>query len=99
MPVAPAASSPGHLSTVALVRAGWTVDVEVIWVKSEPEYFCEWGWTGDTLICPSRQTQSGCSGQGDLIRVVDAINSICMVPAVGHLNVRPGTGAIASARL
>jgi hypothetical protein len=27
---------------------GTAVDVEVIWVKSEPEYFCEWGWT---LIC------------------------------------------------
>jgi hypothetical protein len=22
------------------------MDVEVIWLKSEPEYFCEKGWTG-----------------------------------------------------
>jgi hypothetical protein len=28
-------------------------DEEVIWVKSEPEYFCGWGWTGKSLICPS----------------------------------------------
>jgi hypothetical protein len=30
-------------------------DEEVIWVKSEPKYFCEGGWTGDTLICPVGQ--------------------------------------------
>jgi hypothetical protein len=28
-------------------------DVEVIWVKREPEYFCEGGWTAKPLICPS----------------------------------------------
>jgi hypothetical protein len=28
------------------VWAGMAGDIEVIWVKSEPEYFCEQGWTG-----------------------------------------------------
>jgi hypothetical protein len=23
----------------------------VIWVKREPEYFCEGGWTGESVIC------------------------------------------------
>jgi hypothetical protein len=27
-------------------------DVQVICVKSEPEYFCERGWTCDSAICP-----------------------------------------------
>jgi hypothetical protein len=29
------------------------VDVEVIWVKSEPEYFLRMGLDTDFLICPS----------------------------------------------
>jgi len=33
-------------------------DEEVIWVKSEPEYFCKGGWTDAWVICPSRQNQS-----------------------------------------
>jgi len=28
-------------------------DVKVIWLKRKPKYFCEWGWTGQPLICPS----------------------------------------------
>jgi hypothetical protein len=27
--------------------------VDVIWVKREREYFCEEGWTGGWVICPS----------------------------------------------
>jgi hypothetical protein len=27
--------------------------MQVIWVKSEPEYFCAGDWTGKALICPS----------------------------------------------
>jgi hypothetical protein len=34
-------------------------DVEVICVKSEPEYFCEEGWTGMPLICPSGRRFTG----------------------------------------
>jgi hypothetical protein len=26
---------------------------KVIWVFGKPEYFCEKGWTGKSLICPS----------------------------------------------
>jgi hypothetical protein len=26
---------------------------QVIWVKSEPEYFCRMGWTGVSVICPT----------------------------------------------
>jgi hypothetical protein len=29
------------------------MDVEVIWVESEQEYFCERGWTGDSQKSPS----------------------------------------------
>jgi hypothetical protein len=32
---------------------GMARDVEVIWVKSEPEYFRPKGWTGDSPICPA----------------------------------------------
>jgi hypothetical protein len=32
-------------------------DEEVICVKSEPEYFCEGGWTGGSLICVVGQNQ------------------------------------------
>jgi hypothetical protein len=31
------------------------MDVEVIWVKSEPEYFCERGWT--LICCFARRAQ------------------------------------------
>jgi hypothetical protein len=27
-------------------------DMQVICARSEPEYFCEGGWTGVSLICP-----------------------------------------------
>jgi hypothetical protein len=30
------------------------IDKQVIWVRSEPEYFCKEGWTGVSVICPSR---------------------------------------------
>ena len=35
------------------VWAGMANDIEVIWVKREPEYFCEEDWTGVSVICPS----------------------------------------------
>jgi hypothetical protein len=28
-------------------------DIKVIWVKREGKYFCKWGWTANSLICPS----------------------------------------------
>ena len=36
-----------------LCEGGMTMDVEVIWVRSEQEYFCERGWTCNSMICPS----------------------------------------------
>jgi hypothetical protein len=36
-----------------LLRGRDAVDVKVIWVKSEPEYFCEEGWTDKWVICPT----------------------------------------------
>jgi hypothetical protein len=27
--------------------------LKVIWVRREAKYFCKWGWTGNSLICPS----------------------------------------------
>src|ERR1700735_3447476 len=40
---------------------GIAMDVEVIWLRSEPEYFCKRGWTGESAICPSgtRNQRSG----------------------------------------
>jgi len=29
-----------------LFRGGTAVDIEVIWVRTEQEYFCKGGWTG-----------------------------------------------------
>jgi hypothetical protein len=26
---------------------------ELIWVRREQKYFCKWGWTANSLICPS----------------------------------------------
>ena len=31
--------------------------IQVIWVKSEPKYFCKQGWTCDLAICPSGNRQ------------------------------------------
>jgi hypothetical protein len=31
------------------------MDTEVIWVGPETKYFCNWGWTGNSLICRSGQ--------------------------------------------
>jgi hypothetical protein len=32
-------------------------DEEVIWVKSEPKYFCKGGWTGVSVICLDGRNQ------------------------------------------
>jgi hypothetical protein len=32
-------------------------DMQVIWVRSEPEYFYRRGWTGGSVICPSGNLQ------------------------------------------
>src|ERR1700682_3998948 len=32
---------------------GTAGDIEVIWVRREGKYFCKWGWTVNSLICPS----------------------------------------------
>ena len=37
-------------------KDGTAVDVKVIWFKSEPEYFCEWGWT--PICCFARRAKS-----------------------------------------
>jgi hypothetical protein len=34
-------------------------DVQVIWVKSEPEYFCRTGWTYHSVICPAGNPARG----------------------------------------
>jgi hypothetical protein len=28
-------------------------DIGLIWGSAEAEYFCDWGWTGILLICPT----------------------------------------------
>jgi hypothetical protein len=42
-------------------------DEEVIWVKSEPKYFCEGGWTCDSQKSPSGSS-SRYSGMRHLAR-------------------------------
>ncbi len=53
----PRPSHPASTSVTIAKRPccedGMGRDVEVIWVGSEPEYFCERGWTGISVICPS----------------------------------------------
>jgi hypothetical protein len=56
--VAPSASIASLPTFVTIAKrpfvwAGMAMDIEVIWVKWEREYFCEGGWTGKPLICPS----------------------------------------------
>jgi hypothetical protein len=40
------------------------MDVEVICVKRKPEYFCEKGWTGGSVICPSGLGKNSFYGNG-----------------------------------
>jgi hypothetical protein len=52
---------------------GWDAsDLEVIWVKREPEYFYRRGWTDKWVICPSRQNQPT-SGTAKKIFSLDSI--------------------------
>jgi hypothetical protein len=32
---------------------GTAMDIDLIWVCGEAEYFCKWDWTANSLICPS----------------------------------------------
>src|SRR6202158_1963570 len=34
---------------------GTAGDIDLIWVRREGKYFCKWGWTVNSLICPSGQ--------------------------------------------
>jgi hypothetical protein len=43
------------------VWAGMAKDIDVIWVRSEPEYFCEEDWTREPVICPSGSAHSSLS--------------------------------------
>jgi hypothetical protein len=35
---------------------------KVIWSNREAKYFCERGWTGKSLICPTSKNTSGSAG-------------------------------------
>src|SRR6202158_5711818 len=44
---------------------GTVSDILLIWVRRKQKYFCKWGWTVNSLICPSRlgkysQRRAGC---------------------------------------
>jgi hypothetical protein len=47
---------------------GIAIDVEVIWVRSEPEYFCEEGWTDKWVICPT--------GKSPIFAVASSMDSV-----------------------
>jgi hypothetical protein len=56
--VVPIASIAPHVRDdrdTPLLRARDGVNKPVIWVESEAKYFCKRGWTGKSVICPSRQ--------------------------------------------
>ena len=44
---------------------GTTDDIDLIWVKPERKYFCKWGWTGNSVICPSGALTRHCEEQSD----------------------------------
>jgi len=50
------------------------MDIEVIWVKREAEYFCGRGWTSEnqrsSLICPSGKSEE------DVVRDIDLDNTV-----------------------
>ncbi len=48
----------------------------MIWVKREPEYFCEGDWTGEPLICPSGKISrhgDGCCAPNQLNALIDRV--------------------------
>src|ERR1700676_2572063 len=52
-----------------LQRNGTAGVVKVIWVRRELKYFCEQGWTGQPLICPSGRLHNPSGRQCDLSAV------------------------------
>ena len=36
------------------------MDIDLIWVGRKQKYFCKWGWTGKSLICPSGKSDLTC---------------------------------------
>jgi len=54
------------------------INVEVIWVKRTPEYFCEKGWTGSSVICPA-----GAIGQPRLQIFTAGSNTRAVPPLTG----------------
>src|SRR5229473_695220 len=48
------ASRPASVTIAIRPSGGWDViDIDLIWGKPERNYFCKWGWTGNSVICPS----------------------------------------------
>jgi hypothetical protein len=57
------------------VWVGMAADIEVIWVKSEPEYFCEEDWTGQISLI--RHDKSGFRrGSMTLVLAAACCNSV-----------------------
>src|ERR1019366_9325382 len=52
-----AASTASRPASVTMANAplwdGTSMDIDLIWVGRKQEYFCKWGWTANSLICPS----------------------------------------------
>jgi hypothetical protein len=74
-----------------LQRNGMAGVLDLIWVKREAEYFCEKGWTGQPLICPSGKLSTVCASR---CKSVEAGRS-CMahhspiLRATAHPNAEP----------
>jgi hypothetical protein len=41
------------------VWSGTVRDIDLIWVRWKRKYFCKWGWTAGSLICPSGNACDG----------------------------------------
>jgi hypothetical protein len=44
------------------------VDIEVIWVRSEAEYFCNHDWTGEITLIPQENFSSTRNGVSEVWR-------------------------------
>jgi hypothetical protein len=60
--------------------------MEVIWVKSEPEYFCEKDWTLILPICPSGTLTPSPIALGHWFRMLSRRSS-SLLPPLGKVQV------------
>jgi hypothetical protein len=55
-------------------RDGMAMDIDLIWVCGEAEYFCKWGWTPGSTNCPSGKSVDGVVLAS---HTADGVNHLC----------------------